>query len=74
VGGELQDSLNLFPRHPKFFHQLVNAHILKVLEHSGYRRSGAFKHPCAAPLAGDALYGGALGPIESCHVRTLISS
>jgi hypothetical protein len=71
---ELQNSLNLLPRHAKFFHQLVNAHILKVLEHGGDRHPGAFKHPRTAALAGDALHGGALGPIESCHNRNALSS
>ncbi len=52
---EFQDSLNLLPRHAEFFHQLVHAHILKVLEHSGYWHPGAFKYPCTAALAGDAL-------------------
>jgi hypothetical protein len=51
---ELQNRLNLFARHAEFFHQLVNAHILKVLEHSGDRRPSAFKHPRTAALAGDA--------------------
>jgi hypothetical protein len=64
---EFQNSLNLLPRHAEFFHQLVNAHILKVLEHRGHGHPGAFKHPCAAALTGDALHGRALGPIESCH-------
>ena len=42
-------------------------------EYGGNRRPGAFENPCAAPLAGDALHGGALGPIESCHILTLPS-
>jgi len=71
---EFQDSLNLLPRHAEFFHQLVNAHILKVLEYRGYRHPAAFKHPCAGALAGAALHGGALGPIESCQVLTVLSS
>ena len=49
---ELQNRLNLFARHAEFFHQLVNAHILKVLEHSGDRRPSAFKHPRTAALPG----------------------
>jgi hypothetical protein len=40
---ECQNGLNLFARHAEFFHQLVNAHILKVLKYGGYRRPGAWK-------------------------------
>ena len=32
--GKLENSLNLFPRHTELFHQFVNVHILKVLEHN----------------------------------------
>ena len=39
---ELQNSLNLVARDAEFLHQFVNAHVLEVLEHRGYRRSGAF--------------------------------
>jgi hypothetical protein len=33
VGRELQNSLNLFSRHAKFFHKIVNAHVLKIFKH-----------------------------------------
>jgi len=34
---KFQNRLNLLPRHAEFFHQLVNAHTLKILEHGGDR-------------------------------------
>ena len=37
---------------------------LEVLEHDSSRRAGALEHPGAADLAGHALHGGALGPVE----------
>ena len=75
VRDELQNGLNLFPRHAEFRHEFVHAHVLKVLEYVRNRRSGSPKHPCAAALAGKTLHGGALGPIESCssHLPALFS-
>jgi hypothetical protein len=71
--GELQNSMNLFARHAKFFDEFINRHVFQVLEHYRNRRPGAFKYSCAASLAGNALDGGALGPIKSCHVGSLLS-
>jgi hypothetical protein len=34
VRGELQDGLDLFPRHAELFDQLVDTHVLKVLKNS----------------------------------------
>ena len=45
MGGKRQDSANLFPRDAKFFHELVNVHVLKVLEHRRDWHPGAFKCP-----------------------------
>ena len=65
---ECQKGLNLFAGYAEFFHQLVTAHVLKVLRYRRDRHPGAFKHPRAAALAGNAFDGGALCPIKSCHV------
>jgi hypothetical protein len=60
VRHEFKNSLNLFARNAKFFHQPVNVHILKIFEHSCTGRAGAPEYPCAAALAGDTLHGGTL--------------
>jgi hypothetical protein len=71
---ELQNGVNLLVRHAKFFNQFIHAHVFDVLEHGRNGRPGAFKHPCAAPFAGNAFHGGALGPIEVGHVSYSLSS
>ena len=57
---ELQNGLHLLSCNTEFFHELVNAHILKVFKNRRHRRARAAKNPCAAALSGDAFHGGAL--------------
>ncbi len=57
---KFQNSLNLFPRHTEFFHEFVNVHVLKVLEHGRNWSPCSSEYPCTATLAGDAFRGGAL--------------
>src|SRR5271157_1961646 len=69
AGRKLQHRDDLFPCDVEPFHDLVDGSPgFKVLENGGNRHTGVLKHPCTAYLAGDALHGGILGPIESCHV------
>ena len=65
--GELQNRMNLFARDAKFCDQFIHRHVFQVLEDGRNRRARAFKHPCAAPLAGDALDRGAFLPIKARH-------
>src|SRR5271157_2257346 len=69
AGRKLQHRDDLFPCDVEPFHDLVDGSPgFKVLENGGNRHAGVLKHPCTAYLAGDALHGGTLGPVESCHV------
>lgn len=70
--GEFKNGVNLLAGDSEFLHEFVNAHILDVFKDGGYRCPSTFEYPCAAALAWDALHGGALGPIERCHVRVLV--
>jgi hypothetical protein len=58
--GKLQDSLNLLTRNPEFLDQLIDAHVLKVLEYRRYGRASASEYPRTTTLAGNALHSGAL--------------
>jgi hypothetical protein len=60
---------NLLMRQMEPIHNLADrsAHF-EIVKYDGNRRPGIPKYPCAAALAGDALHGGTLGPIEICHV------
>jgi hypothetical protein len=64
---ELEDSGYLLARHVELLDDLVNAEVLEVLNDRGHGQAGAFEHPRATDLAGDALHSGALGPIGRCH-------
>jgi hypothetical protein len=44
----------------------------QIVEDYGDGRPRVPEYPGAAALAGDALHGGTLGPIETCHVLTRI--
>ena len=63
--------------HAELLDQLVKAHVLKVFEDHGNRRARSAEDPGAAALAGDALHGGALRPVEcgrfvgSFHAKVL---
>src|ERR1700688_2958330 len=65
---------NLFPVQVEPLHDLVNGGPgFEVFKHNRNRHPGILKHPCAAHLAGNALHGGTLGPIKSCHILCLLS-
>jgi hypothetical protein len=71
MGGESENSVNLFAGDAKFLYEFVNAHVLDVLKDGGNRCPGAFEYPCAAALAGNAFHSWALRPVERCHVSCL---
>jgi hypothetical protein len=39
-GHEVEDGVNLFPRHVELFHHLVNAQVLKILDDRGNGQAG----------------------------------
>ena len=61
---KLKHRCDLLPRHVELFHDFFDAQIFKILDDCGNRQPGVLKNPRAADLAGDALHGGALRPIE----------
>src|SRR5208282_909999 len=74
AGSEVEHGDNLFSRDVEPLHDfLYTCAGFEVLENGGDRHSRVFKYPRATALAGNAFHGGALGPIESCHVVTLLS-
>ncbi len=66
---EFDHSNNLLMRQMKPLHDLRDggSHF-QIVKDNGNRRPRVAKHPCAAALAGDALHGRALRPIECCHI------
>src|SRR5215472_16998857 len=75
ASGERKHGVDLFPRDVELLNDLVyRGSGFKVVEHSGHGHAGILKHPCADQSARHAFHGGAMGPIESCHVLTLLSS
>ena len=44
---ELQYSRHLFARHVELLHDLIDAHVLKVLDHCSHGETSAFEHPGA---------------------------
>jgi hypothetical protein len=73
VRRELQNSLNLFPRNTEFFDQIVNTHILEVLEHSRNWSPRSSEYQRAASLSRNAFHGWTLRPIESSHILSLLT-
>ena len=74
-GGKLNNRVDLLPRDVELLNDLVySGSGFEVIENSGYRHTGITKYPCAAQTIRHTFHGGALGPIESCHVITLLSS
>ena len=72
VGGEIEDGYDLFPRNWVLFDDFIYGYaVVKILENESNRRPRIPKRPTTAHLAGNAFHGGALGPIETCHVLTL---
>src|SRR3954449_5569258 len=69
VGHELEDGSHLLARHIELFDDFVDAEILEVFDDRGHRQAGALEHPYATDFVGDALDGGALGPVKCCHGR-----
>jgi hypothetical protein len=61
--GQMEPINNFADRGPYF----------QIVEDNGNRRTRVSEYPCAAALAGNALYG-TLGLIKSCHLPTLRSS
>lgn len=68
--GKLQHGLDLLPGDSKFLNELIDAHVLKVLEYRRNWRARSTKYNGATPLAGNALDGGALRPIDASHTET----
>src|SRR5580658_11175527 len=72
---ELQHGDNLLSRNVEPFHDLVHVRSsFEVFKYRGHRHPGVLKHPCAAQSARHAFHGGALRPIESCHLGSLLPS
>jgi hypothetical protein len=61
---QMEPFLNLGERGPHF----------QIVKYNGNRRPRVAEYPCAAASVRNAFNGGALGPIEICHIRTLFSS
>jgi hypothetical protein len=73
-GGKFEDRLNLFSRYMKLLDDFLYARTrLKIFKNRSHGHPGTAKHPCAAASVRHAFDGGTLGPIESCHVLTLLS-
>ena len=71
AGGKFEHSLNLLPRYMKLLHDFFYARTrLKIFKNRSDRHPRIAKHPCAAAPVGHAFNGGALRPVESCHVLT----
>src|SRR5882672_8169432 len=74
ASGELEDGLDLFPGHGELLNHLIDRHaVFEVLENDRDRRACSLEHPGTADLAGDALHGRTLGPIERRHGSTSFS-
>src|SRR5271157_4229963 len=70
AGRKFEHAYNLFPCHVEPLHDFLDTCPgFEVLENGGNRHTGVPKNPRAADLAGDALHGGALRPIEIRHSR-----
>ena len=52
VRDELEDGLNLLPRDAEFFHQFVNAHVLKIFKNRRNRHPGSLKTHAPLRLPG----------------------
>src|SRR6266849_3156880 len=69
AGGKFKYRVDLFPRDVELFDDFLDGgSSFEVFEHGGHRHPGIAKHPCAAQSPRHAFDGGALGPIESCHI------
>src|ERR1019366_6784246 len=66
---EFDHGYNLFMRQVEPLHHLGDrGSYFQIVEDDRNRRPRVPEYPRTAALAGDALYGGALRPIESCHL------
>src|SRR5580698_6825930 len=71
LAGKVQDGPYFLRRDVENLRDLVDRHTgLKIFEHRLNRHPRSTEYPRAAYLAGDALHGGALRPIETCHLVT----
>ena len=64
---EFKHGRDLLARNVKLLHDLLDAEILEVLDNRGHGQTSALEYPGAAHLAGNALNGRALGPVNGCH-------
>src|ERR1700730_6955463 len=75
AGGKFKHRADLFPRDVELLDDLLDGgSCFDLFEHGGQGSPRVPKHPCAAESPRNAFDGGALGPIQSCHVLTLLSS
>ena len=73
LGGEVQHRLNLIARHVEVFKNLLHWRRFQILENRRHGDARTAKQPDSADFAGDALHGGALCPIETCHAVCSVS-
>src|SRR5271166_985314 len=73
AGGKFKHRVDLFPRDVELLDDFFyGGPGFEVFEHGGHWHPGISKHPCATEPPRHAFNGGTLGPIESCHVFTLL--
>src|SRR5271157_6011908 len=69
AGGKFEHRLNLLPRYMKLLDDFLDARTcLKIFKDRSHGHAGATEYPRTTALTGDALHGGALGPIKRCHL------
>lgn len=62
------ECVHLLMGYGKLFDHFLNAHAsFEIFKQDFYWRSCVSQHPCATHFAGDAFYGGALGPVDCYH-------
>ena len=72
AGCELKHRFHLLPGEWELLHYFVDGHaIFQILEDGRYGHPCPLEHPSSADLAGNALHGWTLRPIEYGHVEAL---
>src|ERR1700736_4897042 len=69
TGGKFKHRADLLPGDVELLDDVLDGGSrFEVFEHGGHGHPCVAKHPCATESARHAFDGGALGPIQSCHL------